>query len=78
MIKETRSKGKGAATLADKLAAQKEQRDLETARDRKRRELFARQDEIQAKRDKLIEELEQQLGQHVAMRTIVGCEWVMR
>ena len=78
MIKETRSKGKGAATLADKLAAQKKQRDLEAARDRKRRGLFARQDEIQAKRDKLIEELKQQLGQHVAMRTIVGCEWVMR
>jgi F0F1-type ATP synthase membrane subunit b/b' len=62
-IKETRTKSKGAATLADKLQAQKEQRDLEGLRDKKRRELFNRQDEIQARRDKLIEELEAQLGQ---------------
>lgn len=77
-IKETRNKGKGAATLAEKLAAQREQRDLEAARDRKRRELLARQDEIQARRDTLIDELEQQLSQHVAMRTVLACEWVMR
>ncbi|MBK6660605.1 MAG: hypothetical protein IPG43_21815, partial [Proteobacteria bacterium] len=51
---------------------------LETSRDRKRRELFTRQDEIQAKRDKLIEELEQQLGQHVTMHTVLACEWVMK
>ena len=77
-IKETRTKGKGAATLAEKLTAQKEQRDLEAARDRKHRELFTRQDEIEIKRDKLIEELEQQLGQHVAMRTVLACTWAMR
>jgi hypothetical protein len=61
-IKESRTKSKGAATLADKLAAQKEQRDLEGQRDKKRRELFDRQDEIQRKRDGLIDELERQLN----------------
>jgi len=74
-IKEARTKSKSAATLADKLQAQKEQRDLEAQRDKKRRELFKRQDEIQAKRDQLIEELEGQLGQQVLQRTLFSCEW---
>ncbi len=77
-IKEARTKSKGAATLADKLQAQKEQRDLETQRDKKRRELFNRQDEIQARRDQLIEELEGQLGQTITQRTLFSCEWEVR
>lgn len=74
-IKESRTKSKGAATLADKLAAQKEQRDLEGQRDRKRRELFDRQDEIQRKRDGLIDELERQLKQEISVSTVLTCEW---
>jgi hypothetical protein len=74
-IKEARTKSKGAATLADKLAAQKEQRDLEGQRDKKRRELFDRQDEIQRKRDGLIDELERQLKQEIAVSTVLTCEW---
>jgi len=74
-IKETRTKSKSAATLADKLQAQKEQRDFEAQRDKKRRELFNRQDEIQARRDQLIEELEGQLGQEISQRTLFSCEW---
>lgn len=74
-IKEARSKSKGAATLAEKLAMQKEQRDLEGHRDRKRRELFQRQDEIQTRRDNLIDELEQQLSQQVTVLPLFACEW---
>ena len=74
-IKETRTKSKGAATLAEKLDAQKEQRDLEAQRDRKRRELFQRQDEIQGKRDNLIDELEKQLQQQVKTWLLFACEW---
>jgi hypothetical protein len=74
-IKEARTKSKGAATLADKLAAQKEQRDLEGQRDKKRRELFDRQDEIQRKRDGLIDELERQLKQEITVSTVLTCEW---
>ena len=77
-IKEARTRSKGAATLADKLQAQKEQRDLEGQRDKKRRELFNRQDEIQARRDQLIEELERQLGQKISQRTLFCCEWVVQ
>ena len=74
-IKESRTKSKGAATLADKLAAQKEQRDLEGQRDKKRRELFDRQDEIQRKRDGLIDELERQLKQEISVHIILSCQW---
>ena len=65
-------------TLAEKLAVQREQRDLEAARDRRRRELFARQDEIQAKRDGLIDALELQLEQQVSTQTLLHCEWAMQ
>ena len=74
-IKESRTKSKGAATLVDKLAAQKDQRDLEGQRDKKRRELFDRQDEIQRKRDSLIDELERQLKQEITVSTVLTCEW---
>jgi hypothetical protein len=74
-IKELRTRGKSAATLDEKLASQKEQRDAEAQRDKKRRELFARQDEIQGRRDQLIVELEQQLGQRVSIHAILCCEW---
>lgn len=74
-IKEARTKSKGAATLAEKLDAQKEQRDLEGQRDRKRRELFQRQDEIQVNRDNLIDELEKQLQQQVHTWMLFACEW---
>ena len=76
-VKETRTRSKGTATLAEKLEAQKEQRELETQRDKKRRELFTRQDEIQARRDVLIEELESLLGRRVTERILLCCEWIL-
>jgi ERCC4-related helicase len=77
-IKESRTKSKGAATLAEKLEYQKEQRTLEGSRDKKRRELFERQDEIQQRRDNLIDELEKQLEQQITKRTILSCEWELK
>lgn len=77
-IKEVRTLSKGAATLSEKLAAQKEQRDLEGQRDRKRRELFDRQDEIQARRDGLIDELEKQLMQKITAAQLFTSEWEVR
>lgn len=77
-IKESRTKSKGAATLAEKLEYQKEQRALEGSRDKKRRELFERQDEIQQRRDNLIDELEKQLQQQITKRTILSCEWELK
>ena len=76
-IKDARTRSKGAATLSEKLAVQKEQRDHEGNRDRKRRELFQRQDEIQSRRDTLIDELEKQLLQQVTVLPLFACEWAV-
>lgn len=76
-IKETRTKGKGAATLAEKLDAQRQQRELEAARDKRRRELFIRQDEIQKRRDEIVDQLELQLGQRVEVIDLMAVEWQM-
>ena len=54
---------------------QKEQRDLEGHRNRKRRESFQRQDEIQTRRNNQIDELEQQLLQQVIVQLLFACEW---
>lgn len=74
-IKEARTRSKGAATLAEKLEFQKQQTKLEAERDKKRRELFDRQDEIQRKRNALIDDLEGQLQQKITSYLIVNCEW---
>jgi hypothetical protein len=77
-IRETRTRGKGAATLAEKLDAQREQRDLESQRDRYRRELFARQDEVQQRRDRIVDELEGQLRQEAIVTDLVSVAWELR
>jgi len=74
-IKEARTRSKGAATLAEKLEFQKQQTKLEAERDKKRRELFDRQDEIQRKRNALIDDLEGQLQQKITNYVIVNCAW---
>lgn len=76
-IKETRTKGKGAATLAEKLDAQRHQRELEAARDKRRKELFARQDEIQKRRDEIVDRLELQLSQEIEVIDLMTVEWKM-
>jgi superfamily II DNA or RNA helicase len=76
-IKETRTKGRGAATLAEKLDAQRQQREQESVRDKRRRELFVRQDEIQKRRDEIVDALELQLGQQVGLVPLMSVEWQM-
>lgn len=76
-IKETRTKGNGAATLVEKLDAQRQQRELEAVRDKRRRELFIRQDEIQKRRDEIVDQLELQLSQRVEVIDLMTVEWQM-
>ncbi|MBV2234700.1 MAG: DEAD/DEAH box helicase [Sterolibacterium sp.] len=77
-IKEVRRSAATAPTLEDKLACQKQQRDLEAKRSRLRRELFNRQDEIEAQRNTLIEQLEEQLEQQIEERALFTIEWELR
>lgn len=74
-IKETRSTAATSPTLEEKLEWQKKQRDLEAKRSKLRRDLFNRQDEIDAQRNGLIDELEHQLEQKVEEQTLFTFEW---
>lgn len=74
-IKEVRRTAATSPTLEEKLSWQKKQRDLEGRRSKLRRELFARQDEVEAQRNDLISQLEAQLQQQVEERTLFTVEW---
>ncbi len=77
-IKEVRRIAATAAMLEEKLGYQKQQRELEGKRNKLRRELYARQDEIDAERNELIDQLEQQLQQQVEEVTLFKVEWVLQ
>jgi hypothetical protein len=74
-IKEKRREAKGAATLQEKLAAQKTLKAAETRRTKKRRELYDAQDSIDARRDELIEGIERQLEQSYKLDTLFTVRW---
>jgi hypothetical protein len=67
-----------SATLEEKLSWQKKQRELEGRRGKLRRELFARQDEIEVQRNEIICQLETQLGQRMEERELFTVEWELR
>ncbi len=74
-IKEVRRTAATSPTLEEKLAHQKRQRELEGKRSKLRRELFNRQDEVEAQRNDLISQLEVQLQQQVEERNLFTIEW---
>jgi len=74
-VKQIRRTAAISPTLEEKLTHQKRQRELESRRSKLRRELFARQDEVEAERNALIAQLEQQLQQRVADRVLFTIEW---
>ncbi len=74
-IKEVRRMAAVSATLEEKLAQQKHQRELESKRSKLRRELFIRQDEVEAQRNDLISQLEVQLQQEVQAHTLFTVAW---
>ena len=77
-IKEVRRTAATSPTLEEKLSWQKRQRELEGKRSKLRRELFARQDEVEAQRNDLINRLEAQLQQQVEERTLFTVEWELK
>ncbi|MDO9225503.1 MAG: SNF2-related protein [Pseudomonadota bacterium] len=77
-IKEVRRTAAISPTLEEKLAHQKHQRELESKRSKLRRELFNRQDDIEAQRNDLITELEQQLQQQIQEETLFTIEWELK
>jgi hypothetical protein len=77
-INEVRRTASTAPTLDEKLHWQRQQRELEQRRTRLRRELFDRQDEVEAGRNRLIEELEAQLIQEFRVDPLFTIQWALR
>lgn len=74
-IKEVRRTAASAPTLEEKLSWQKRQRELESTRTKLRRELFNKQDEIEAQRNEIISQLEGQLKQQVNEQPLFCIQW---
>ena len=74
-IKEVRRNAKIAPTLAEKLSWQKQQQELERARNKQRKELFDRQDEVDERRETLIGQLESKLDQKTAVEDLFTIRW---
>lgn len=77
-IKEVRRSAATSPTLEEKLSWQKKQRELEGKRNKLRRELFARQDEVEGQHNDLISQLEVQLQQQVEERMLFTVEWELK
>ena len=77
-IKEVRRAAAVSPSLEEKLVHQKRQRELEGKRTKLRRELFNRQDEVEAQRNELIAQLEKQLQQQVEERVLFTIEWELK
>ncbi len=74
-IKEVRRMAKIAPTLAEKLSLQKQQQELERIRNKQRKELFDRQDEIDERREVLIGQLESKLNQKLESEDLFTIRW---
>ncbi len=74
-IREARKVAALAASLKDKLEAQKKMKALEATRNKKRRELFDAQDRIDEQRDGLIGKIEQQLKQRQSVEQLFIVRW---
>ena len=77
-IKQVRREAKIAPTLEQKLALQKQQKKLESHRNQNRRELFDKQDEVDERRESLIESLEGKLNKKTTMNTLFTVQWSVR
>jgi ERCC4-related helicase len=77
-IKEARRAATSALTLEEKLAGQKQIKTLEAQRSQKRRGLFDAQDEVEARRDSFIQQLEQKLQQKSSKTDLFHVRWILQ
>jgi adenine-specific DNA-methyltransferase len=77
-IRELRRSAALAQSLQDKLAHQKQLRDLERRRNGKRRELFDAQDAIDQQREDLIGKIEKQLKHTYGVKALFAIRWRLR
>lgn len=77
-IKEVRRFAKIASTLEEKLSFQKQQQqELERSRNKQRKDLFDRQDDIDERRESLIGQLESKLNQKTSIEDLFIIHWTV-
>jgi hypothetical protein len=77
-IKLVRRDAKIASTLEEKLGFQKQQRKLESQRNKNRRDLFDKQDEVDERRESLIEKLENKLNKITTTENLFSITWSVK
>ncbi len=76
-LKEAKRDSRTAVSLTEKLAAQKQIKELDARRMKKRRELYDAQDEIDRRRDELIAGVEAQLKQTRHVEELFTLRWTV-
>jgi hypothetical protein len=76
-IKALRRQARQAVTLDEQQSLQERLKRLEAQQRRQRQEIFQVEDEIQAKRDRLIDELEKRLAQRTSSETLFTIRWTV-
>ena len=74
-IRQVRKEVKLAPTLEEKLELQKKQKKLEAQRNKDRRELFDRQDEVDARREEMIVSIEERLTKSLLENNLFTIQW---
>jgi hypothetical protein len=74
-IKQVRREAKVSPTLDEKLTKQKQQRKLESQRNKQRRDLYDKQDEVDEHRESLIETLEGKLNKKTDLEELFVIRW---
>jgi superfamily II DNA or RNA helicase len=77
LIKEARRAAATALTLEDKLASQKQIKNVEAQRNDKRRSLFEAQDAIDQQREDLIGKIEGKLSQQTGLNQLFTLRWTL-
>jgi len=74
-IRQVRKDAKLAPTLEEKLELQKKQKKLEAQRNKDRRELFEKQDEVDVRREEMISSIEERLTKQIKDRRLFSIQW---
>ena len=77
-IKSTKKEARQASGLDAKVVLHKKAKELERQRNDKRRRLFETQDEVDARKDGLIEDIEQRLKQRMEDVALFTIRWCVR
>jgi hypothetical protein len=76
-IREAKRASTAAITRADKLVHQRTLKALQAARNEKRKDLFAAQDEVEARRDSLIFEIEAGMTKEQQSEVLFTIRWLL-